>query len=127
MEPAGKSLGPGTYRNDGSRSSSRNSPGFTNCAMGSTVMLSAWPWATLQLVVPRSIPMTVDGTLLDLDFGGGDNGGVLAGGELGQVDTIRAPALVPKHSAGCLAAGRNIAEQFHCARIIRIELGEGAF
>ena len=31
--PAGKSEGPGKYRNDGSRSSSRTSPGLTNCGM----------------------------------------------------------------------------------------------
>src|ERR1700682_6445116 len=127
MEPAGKSLEPGMYRNDGRRSSSRTSPGFTNCAIGSTVMLWASPWATLQLVVPRSMPMTVDGTLLDLDFGGGDDGGVLTGGKLGQVHIIRAPALVTQDSAGRLAAGRNIAEQFHGARVIRIQLREGAF
>ena len=32
---AGKSLGPGRYRNEGSRSSSRTSPGFVSWGMGS--------------------------------------------------------------------------------------------
>src|ERR1700687_927886 len=112
MAPAGKSLGPGMYRKDGSRSSSRTSPRFTNCAMGSTVMLWASPWATLQLVVPRSMPMTVDGTLLDLDFSWRDNGGVLTCRKLGQVHIIRTPAFVTEYSARRLAAGRNVAEQF---------------
>src|SRR5690242_21595796 len=87
-------------------------------------------YAIPELVVPRSIPITYLGVeavfLLNFDFRGGDDGGVLPRRQSGQVHLHRAPSFVCQRAAGWRLRG-HVADELHEIRILRRRLGEGAF
>src|ERR1039457_3037619 len=81
--------------------------------------------AAPELVVPRSMPTTYRAGLvglLNFNFRGGDNGGVLLRRQARQVHLGGAPSLVPEGSAG-RRFGRNVAHEFHQVRVLPGRLG----
>ena len=68
-------------------------------------------YARLQLVVPRSIPITFawQACLLDFDLGRRDHGGFLAGGQRRKIYLVGTPALVAQQSRPALCRWRE-----HC-------------
>src|ERR1044071_280483 len=63
MLPCGKSISPGTYKNEGSSDCSATSPGLISCGTGCTSMRASSSAIDpsrkdkTELVVPRSIPI----------------------------------------------------------------------